>query len=102
MKKILSILAVLALMLSISVLGVGTVASAAVESAAEDFFVYDGVLEEYVGEGGDVVIPASLGVVEIASRAFYENTDITSIVIPEGVKVMPVIKAIFCLFCSIL
>ncbi len=86
MKKFLSLLAVLALVLSCTVMGIGTVASAAEESPEEDFLVYDGMLEEYVGAGGDVVIPASLGIVEIGERAFYENEDIVSLVIPEGVE----------------
>lgn len=86
MKKLLSLIAVLALVLSCTVMGIGTVASAAEESSPDDFIVFEGLLEEYVGEGGDVVIPASLGVVEIADRVFYKNEDIVSIVIPEGVK----------------
>lgn len=88
MKKLLSILAVLAIVLVTCIMGIGTVASAAEESPEEDFLVYDGVLEEYVGPGGDVVIPASLGVKEIAAKAFFANNDITSVVIPEGVEVV--------------
>ena len=88
MKRFLALLAVLVLVLTCSMMGIGTVASAAAESPEEDFLVYDGVLEEYVGPGGDVVIPASLGVTEIAAQAFYNNLDITSIVIPEGVEVV--------------
>ena len=86
MKKLLSILAVLAIVCTCCIMGVGTALAAPAESSAEDFLVYDGVLEEYVGTGGDIVIPASLGVNEIASRAFYQNTDIISVVIPEGVR----------------
>ena len=86
MKKIISLLAVLVLIFSCSVLGLGTVASAAEESSADDFLVFDGILEEYVGDGGDVVIPASLGIKEIAAQAFHNNLDITSLIIPEGVK----------------
>ncbi len=86
MKKLLSILAVLAMILSCAIIGIGTVASAAEESSEEDFIVFDGVLEEYVGEGGDVVIPASLGIKEIAEAACQNNSDITSLVIPEGVE----------------
>ena len=86
MKKLLSILAVLAIVATTCIMGIGTVLAAPAESSPDDFFVYDGVLEEYVGEGGDVVIPASLGVKEIAAKSFFENKDITSLVIPEGVK----------------
>ena len=88
MKKLLSILAVLAIVLSCSVMGIGTVLAAPDESSEEDFMAFDGVLEEYVGAGGDVVIPASLGIKEIAAQAFANNTDITSIVIPEGVEIV--------------
>ena len=86
MKKLLALLAVLALVLSASVMGIGTVASAAEESPLADFMIFDGVLEEYIGAGGDVVIPASAGITEIAASAFYGNKDVTSVVIPEGVE----------------
>ncbi len=88
MKKILSVLAVLTIVFSCSVLGIGTVLAAPAESSEEDFLAFDGVLEEYVGAGGDVVIPASLGIKEIAAHAFENNTDITSLVIPEGVEIV--------------
>lgn len=85
MKKLLVLLVVACIMLSTTIMGIGTVASAVEESPVEDFMIFDGVLEEYIGPGGDVVIPASAGVEEIAPKAFYENKDITSVVIPEGV-----------------
>ncbi|MBQ6815787.1 MAG: leucine-rich repeat domain-containing protein [Clostridia bacterium] len=85
MKKLLSISLCVLMLLSASVMGIGTVLAAPAESSEDDFVVFDGVLEEYIGAGGDVVIPASLGIKEIASAAFIKNTDITSVVIPEGV-----------------
>lgn len=88
MKKLLSLMAVLAIILSCCVMGIGTVASAAEESPEADFIVFDGVLEEYIGPGGDVVLPASLGVTEIAADAMRVNNDITSFVLPEGVEVL--------------
>ena len=88
MKKLLVFLAVICLLLTSTVMGIGTVASAAEESPIEDFMIFDGVLEEYIGPGGDVVIPASAGIVEIAAQAFYENADVTSVVIPEGVTII--------------
>lgn len=88
MKKLLALLAVLALVLSASVMGIGTVASAAEESPLADFMIFDGVLEEYIGAGGEVVIPASAGITEIAASAFYANKDVTSVVIPEGVEII--------------
>ena len=86
MEKIISLLAVLMLVFSCTMLGIGTVAFVAEESDEGDFLVFDGVLEEYVGDGGDVVIPASLGVEEIAANAFQNNADVTSVVFPEGVE----------------
>jgi len=86
MKKLLSILAVLAIVCTCCIMGVGTALAAPAESSEDDFLVYDGVLEEYVGNGGDIVIPASLGIKEIAAQAFAENLDLTSLIIPEGVE----------------
>lgn len=88
MKKLLALLAVLAIVLTTCIMGIGTVASAAEESPEADFVVFDGILEEYLGVGGDVVIPASLGVTEIAADCFRLCSEITSIVIPEGVEVI--------------
>ena len=56
-------------------------------SDANDFVIENGVLKQYVGEGGDVVIPD--GVISIQGRAGYFNKhfrEITSIVIPDSVE----------------
>ena len=53
-------------------------------SNASDFIIENGVLKEYVGQGGDVVIPE--GVTEIDAYVFYENRTAVSITLPEGVK----------------
>ena len=50
-----------------------------------DFVVEDGVLVEYTGAGGDVIIPGDLGIYRIDDGAFQYNNSLTSIVIPEGV-----------------
>lgn len=60
-------------------------------SKPEDFVIEDGVLVEYVGPGGDVVIPD--GVTEIRGWGSHvENgdhvDDITSLVIPDSVTVI--------------
>ena len=47
------------------------------------FVIENGVLKEYKGQGGDVVIPE--GVTSINEGAFYKCSSLTSIVIPEGV-----------------
>ena len=91
MKKLLSFIACLSLLLSCCMAGLGAVASAAVyePSPEADFIAFDGVLEEYVGPGGDVVIPATIdgqAIREIAANAFANNKDITTVVIPEGVE----------------
>ena len=45
-------------------------------SNASDFIIENGVLIEYVGPGGDVVIPG--GVTAVGSQAFWNNQNITS------------------------
>ena len=50
---------------------------------ADEFEIVDGVLLDYRGRGGDVIIPE--GVTEIASQAFYNKHALKSVVIPEGV-----------------
>lgn len=53
------------------------------ENNQEFVFSKKGVLTEYNGPGGDVVIPE--GVKEIGKRAFQNCTGLTSVVIPESV-----------------
>ena len=52
----------------------------------QDFFITKGVLDTYIGPGGDVVIPA--GVTKIGSRAFSDRASLTSVTIPAGVTVI--------------
>ncbi len=52
-------------------------------SNAGDFIIEGGVLKEYKGKGGDVVIPK--GVTSIDEFAFSDCMKLTSITIPEGV-----------------
>lgn len=47
-----------------------------------DFVIEHGVLKEYTGDGGDVVIPA--GVITIGQDAFSRCEGLSSVVIPEG------------------
>ena len=51
--------------------------------ANEDFIIENGVLKEYCGAGGDVVIPE--GVTEIGASAFDGCTALTSVTIGSGV-----------------
>jgi len=75
-------------------------------SNASDFIIENGVLKEYNGSGGDVVIPEGVtsiwrsaffmceglksvqipeGVSTIGARAFYDCRNLTKVVLPEGV-----------------
>jgi hypothetical protein len=50
------------------------------------------VITKYTGDGGVVVIPATIEgypVVELATQLFARNYDITSVVVPPGVKKIP-------------
>ncbi|MDD4291369.1 MAG: leucine-rich repeat protein [Clostridia bacterium] len=51
-------------------------------SLVEEFVIQEGVLIEYNGLGGNVIIPE--GITSIAGRVFYGNDSVTSIVFPEG------------------
>ena len=53
-------------------------------SDLKDFIIKDGVLKKYVGQGGDIVTPE--GLVSIGNYAFWNCTNLTSVVISNGVK----------------
>jgi hypothetical protein len=50
-----------------------------------EFVVKNGVLTKYNGEGGDVEIPAGLGIGVIGDSVFSNRSDIFSVSVPEGV-----------------
>lgn len=52
-------------------------------SPSSDFTIENGVLVKYNGKGGKVTIPDT--VTEIGEKAFYECTDLTSVVMPDTV-----------------
>ena len=58
---------------------------------AEDFVIENGVLKEYRGAGGAVVIPDS--VTEIEGRAFYGCSSLTSVTIRKIVLTKEMIEA---------
>ncbi|MCL2071929.1 MAG: leucine-rich repeat domain-containing protein [Oscillospiraceae bacterium] len=76
-KKFTAILASLAMAVALLPFATVTV------GANSDFVITNGVLEEYIGNGGAVVIPD--GVRIIGTGAFRGNDSITSVVIPDGV-----------------
>ena len=58
-------------------------------SSLDDFVIENGVVTQYVGAGGDVVIPSKdrdgNDVVGIGNHSFFECTNVTSEVIPNSV-----------------
>mgnify|MGYP000022649395 CR=1 FL=1 len=60
-----------------------------------DFVIENGVLKEYTGSGGDVVIPE--GVTEIGAGVFISyranrlvaNTNVKTVTVPLGVEITP-------------
>lgn len=48
------------------------------------FVIENGILVQYIGNGGNVVIPE--GVKEIGTAVFAQNNDLISVIIPEGVE----------------
>ncbi len=75
MKRVLSVLLALCLLLG----AVPTLAFA----ADSDFVIEDGVLTEYNGPGGEVVVPD--GVTVIGRNAFAGREDVTGVDLPDGV-----------------
>lgn len=74
MKKALSLLLTLIMCLGLAVPAF---------AAENDFIIEDGVLVEYTGAGGDIVIPDS--VTSIGMAAFMDCTNLTSVIIPNSV-----------------
>lgn len=78
MKRILSF--VLSLVLVFSLI------PSAFAANSDEFVSIDGILAEYNGSGGDVIIPD--GYTSIGSTAFYWNPDIISVTIPDSVAII--------------
>ncbi|MBQ2746269.1 MAG: leucine-rich repeat protein [Clostridia bacterium] len=88
MKKCISYLMII-LILTINCL-IAAYPTSATDINYDDFDIIDGVIVEYIGAGGDVVVPSkdSNGnpVTYIDSRAFRNNELIESVVISEGIE----------------
>ena len=59
-----------------------TIKVQATEADENGFVIENGILKDYNGDGGDIVIPS--GVVEIGKGAFYDCSEITSVKMPES------------------
>ena len=57
-------------------------------SALEEFIVENGVLIEYNGSGGDIVIPGDMRITSIGKYVFCNNQSITSVKIPDGIELI--------------
>ncbi len=73
------------IMLSVGVL-LSTLPMGTVQAAESDFVIVDGVLTDYIGPGGDVVIPE--GVTEIGRSVFSNNRTIMSVTLPSSIDVI--------------
>lgn len=60
--------------------------SANAATPEEDFIIIDNCITDYVGNGGDIVIPD--GITRISSFVFWKNDNITSVVIPKSCTVI--------------
>lgn len=89
MKKLLASLVVMLLLVSCCL--ISAFPTSAVDINYDDFWISeDGIIVEYLGAGGDVVVPSvdadGNPITGIDTRAFAMNADITSVVICEGIE----------------
>ena len=61
---------------------------------SEDFIIQDGILTDYQGNGGDIVMPSTVRKIE--KTAFFNCKTLNSIVIPEGVLIISDYAFCFC------
>lgn len=90
MKKLLVGFITLLLLLSCCI--IAAFPTSASDINFEDWDIIDGTIIEYIGEGGDVVVPSTDAdgnpITHIDSRAFKQNEDILTVVISEGIETM--------------
>lgn len=87
MKKFLA--SFITLILLVSCCLIAAFPTSAVDVNYDDFDIVDGVIIEYLGSGGEVIIPSydaeGNEVTRIDTRAFYNNKDVTAVYICEGI-----------------
>ena len=79
-KRALSLVLILAMLVMFVP---GSLGGMTANAASSDFVIKNGVLTDYKGSGGDVIIPSS--VTSIGYLAFYDCTSLTSVTIPSSV-----------------
>ncbi len=89
MKKLLASVVVLLLLVSCCL--ISAFPTSASDINYEDFWISeDGIIVEYLGAGGDVIVPSydadGNPITGIDTRAFADNMDVTSVVIQEGIE----------------
>ncbi len=89
MKKILSGILVMMLLFSCSVLSAIPTNAAEINVNYDDFDIIDGVIIEYIGNGGEVIVPSvdkdGEPITKIDEKAFAGNTSVTAVYICEGI-----------------
>jgi len=83
MKNTFKLLGVIAL--AAVVVFTATACATLLGSDKDDFVVRGTTLISYKGSKSEVVIPADMGITAIGEKAFVNNKNITSVIIPEGV-----------------
>lgn len=84
-KRLLSMLAVFVLaVLCMSLMDFS--GSGKTEAASRDFKIKNGVLLDYYGDGGDIVVP--YGVTKIGRHAFTFEDEVYSVELPKSVTVI--------------
>jgi len=67
-----------------------------ISGSAQDFFIDDGVLLRYTGQGGTVNIPDE--VTKIAAYAFNDCTNVISVTIPNSVTEIGLGAFLLCIY----
>ncbi len=89
MKKILSAVLTLILLVSCCLIAATPVSAEGLTVNYDDFDIMDGIIIEYLGKDSEVIVPSydkdGNPITSIDQRAFYGNTDINTVYICEGI-----------------